>query len=99
MCPLNFDGLCVLYPYRPMICRLHGIPHELQPPGQGKILNVGCRDFEKRNSTRMHVPFDRTPFYTKMAGLEKEFRQQAGTTQKIKMTVSQMIVSFAEKHE
>jgi Fe-S-cluster containining protein len=34
MCPLNFDELCILYPYRPMICRLHGIPHELKKPGQ-----------------------------------------------------------------
>ena len=29
MCPLNEKDLCSLYPYRPMICRLHGISHEL----------------------------------------------------------------------
>jgi len=27
MCPVNFGGLCALYPYRPMIFRLHCIPH------------------------------------------------------------------------
>ncbi|MEZ4577213.1 MAG: hypothetical protein R2861_04100 [Desulfobacterales bacterium] len=32
MCPLNAGGRCILYSYRPMICRLHGIPHELQHP-------------------------------------------------------------------
>ena len=26
MCPLNVTGLCSLYPYRLMLCRLHGIP-------------------------------------------------------------------------
>ena len=30
MCPLNFEGRCILYIHRPMICRLHGIPHELR---------------------------------------------------------------------
>jgi Fe-S-cluster containining protein len=39
MCPLNRDGQCVAYPYRPMICRLHGIPHELHRPG-GKIIKI-----------------------------------------------------------
>ncbi len=34
ICPLNLEGLCVLYEYRPMICRLQGIPHYIKKPGQ-----------------------------------------------------------------
>ena len=42
MCPLNFKGACILYAYRPMICRLHGIPHELQKPGDRLMKSPGC---------------------------------------------------------
>ena len=41
MCPLNRNERCTLYPYRPMICRLHGIPHELQRSGGNPIKNPG----------------------------------------------------------
>ena len=27
--PLNENGSCVLYEFRPMICRIHGVPYEL----------------------------------------------------------------------
>ncbi len=29
LCPLNNDSQCLLYPYRPIRCRLHGIPEDL----------------------------------------------------------------------
>ena len=44
MCPLNKDGMCTLYRYRPMICRLHGIPHELHRPGKPTMHGPGCGD-------------------------------------------------------
>lgn len=92
MCPLNFDGLCILYDYRPMICRLHGIPHELQRPGQNVIHSPGCEAFTKQNKEKNYFKFDRTPFYIKMAQLENELKKEAGITQKIKMTVAQMLI-------
>lgn len=91
MCPLNFDGLCLLYAYRPMICRLHGIPHEFQRPGQGVIYSPGCEAFSKQCKGKGYFRFDRTPFYIEMAGLEKELKEAAGITQKFKMTVAQML--------
>ena len=94
MCPVNFENLCVLYPYRPMICRLHGIPHELQRVGQGIFNSPGCGTFALKCHGKTHFKFDRTPFYMKMASLEKEMKQTVGMTQKIKMTVAQMIVTF-----
>ncbi len=91
-CPLNEDGLCTLYSYRPMICRLHGIPYELQKPRQNVIHGPGCGTFYNRCSNINCYKFDRTPFYFKMAKLEGEFKKAAGITDKIKMTIAEMIM-------
>ncbi|MBF0200502.1 MAG: hypothetical protein HQK66_04145 [Desulfamplus sp.] len=97
MCPLNLDEKCIIYPFRPMICRLHGIPHELHPPGggpRGTMIRPGCGAgssfFEKGYHT-----FDRTPFYSEMAVLETEYIRFKfkGRPGKIKQTVSEMIVA------
>ncbi len=29
LCPLNKDSMCILYPYRPIRCRLHGVSEDL----------------------------------------------------------------------
>ena len=92
MCPLNFDGNCILYSSRPMICRLHGIPHELHKPGQGIAYGLGCEAFSKYCSEKDYYRFDRTPFYIKMASLEKDLKQAAGIVTKVKMTVADMLI-------
>ena len=94
MCPLNDNSLCVLYPYRPMICRLHGVPHELNMPGQGARHNPGCDYFMKQHGSKDYFRFDRTAIYLEMANLEKEFRQKTGVTNKIKLTVAEMISDY-----
>ncbi|MBW2470544.1 MAG: hypothetical protein JRE18_00560 [Deltaproteobacteria bacterium] len=97
MCPLNFDELCILYPYRPMICRLHGIPHELQKPGQNPIYGPGCETFDHRCSREHYFKFDRTPFYRRLAMLEQDVRQSLGFDEKIKMTVAEIILNHAAR--
>jgi len=92
MCPLNSDGKCLLYSCRPMICRLHGIPHELHTPGRDIIYQPGCETFKKQFGHKDYHRFDRTPLYIKMANLEKDLKQAAGITTKIKMTVADMLV-------
>jgi hypothetical protein len=94
MCPLNCDGLCVLYAYRPMICRLHGLPHELKKPGQAVSYGPGCPTFDRRCANKTYFPFDRTSFYREVAQIEQEFRLYLGTNQKIRMTVAEMLGSF-----
>ena len=96
MCPLNYDSLCALYPFRPMICRMHGIPHELQKPGSKVIQGPGCSTFDDRCSHKPYYKFDRTPFYLEMAKLENEFKQTAGLDGRIKMTVADMIVNIMQ---
>ena len=99
MCPLNSGSLCILYPYRPMICRMHGIPHELHKPGYEVIHVPGCHTFDERCADKSYYRYDRTPFYMQMAGLEKEFKHALGVDGKIKMTVAEMIVSIAQNTE
>jgi Fe-S-cluster containining protein len=100
MCPLNADGRCTLYPYRPMICRLHGIPHELHRPGGEIVKQPGCDAFFehcRRSGKNAYIPFDRTPFYRQMAMLEKELRLATGYTDKIKLSIAQMLVTNTEE--
>jgi hypothetical protein len=37
---------------------------------------------------------DRTPFYKKMAVIEKKLRQEIGFTKRVKMTIADMILAF-----
>ncbi|MFO8048748.1 MAG: hypothetical protein R6U29_06925 [Desulfosudaceae bacterium] len=98
MCPLNIDGWCGLHEHRLMICRLHGIPYEFQPPGRDRVRGEGCSVFSRRHGDQPYLPFDRTPFYSELAALENEFRQAAGLTGKIKLTIAEMILR-ARKEE
>ena len=93
MCPLNFDGRCTLYRHRPMICRLHGISHELRKPGQNAIRRPGCGMFDLQCSDKRYLKFDRTPFYFDMAKLESELKQTVGLSGRIKMTIAEMIIA------
>ncbi len=93
MCPLNIDGLCVLYERRPMICRLHGIPHEFHKPDGEIVKGPGCATGSPLFSSSGHFRLNRTPFYREMARLEAAYRKAAGKSGKIKRTVTQMLVT------
>jgi Fe-S-cluster containining protein len=92
MCPLNVDGMCISYDYRPMICRLHGIPHELYTYLKGIVKSPGCDTFIKTCKVKGYYRFDRTPFYTELAELEKDIRVLSGIKNKVKMTVAEMLI-------
>ena len=97
MCPLNRDERCMLYTFRPMICRLHGLPHELHRTGNSPIKNPGCDAFfdQCRTSGKTdYIRFDRTPYYRQMAMLEQELRLETGYRDKIKLTIAQMLVTI-----
>jgi len=97
MCPLNERERCRLYDYRPMICRLHGIAHEVHPPGRPAFRSPGCAAFSLQAAGRDDFRFDRTPFYRAMAMLENELKRAAGITAKLKMTVADMIATFEDR--
>lgn len=91
MCPVNENGRCLLYRYRPMICRLHGLPHELCRPGFTPVMSPGCEAGEFGD--KPYIKFDRTPFYQEMAQIEMAFRQKENKTGRLKKTVAQILVS------
>ncbi len=91
MCPVNENGQCLLYKFRPMICRLHGLPHELHRPGAAPARGPGCDagQFE----SMPYFPFDRTGFYQQMAQVEMAFRQIYQLSGKPKLTIAQILLS------
>jgi Fe-S-cluster containining protein len=93
MCPLNLDGRCILYSYRPMICRLHGIPHELHRPGKAVQNHPGCNAFYIQCRQPLYIRFDRTPYYIEMSALERDLKSALGISERIKMTVAQMLLT------
>lgn len=95
MCPLNSDnGLCMLYQYRPMICRMHGVAHELKRPDGRTVSGPGCDEFSLLEQNQPQYRFDRTPFYIKMAQIESELRKATGIQTRIKMTIAEMILHW-----
>jgi Fe-S-cluster containining protein len=93
MCPLNREQLCMVYPFRPMICRLHGISHELHRNGGTILRGEGCQQFDDQTYGKSYFRYDRTPFYGQMALLEKDVRRAIGFTRKLKMTIAEMLTA------
>lgn len=93
MCPLNEAGRCALYVHRPMICRLHGIPHCMRQPDGRLVTGPGCDDYYAQCGRIDARPLDRTPLYIAMAGLERRLREALGFNRKIKLTVAEMIIN------
>lgn len=91
MCPLNLQGRCTLYSFRPMICRLHGLPHELHPPGRQTIKGPGCD--AGQFDANPYIPFDRTPFYMDLAAREQQFKNQHNLTGRPRLTIAQMLLN------
>jgi len=99
MCPANFEGKCVIYYHRPMICRLHGIPSEWSFPSKTganrTVVSSGCEEFSRQCKKKDYYKFDRTPFYNQMARLENQLKEHFGLNQKIKKTVAEIILCEA----
>ena len=94
MCPLNTDGLCSLYSYRLMICRLHGVPATFTRPDGQKVAFPGCFRCQEHISPDNSVaPLDRTQFFRRLAALEMRLLgHRTMTAVRVKLTIAQMIV-------
>ena len=93
-CPLWQDERCLVYARRPMICRLHGLPHRLHRPDGTAQTGPGCDAFHRCCGPALQR-LDRTPFYRQMAALEGELRQALDFGGRVCMTVAEMIASGA----
>ena len=94
MCPLNAEGLCTLYSYRMMICRLHGVPSSFTRPDGQKLQFPGCFRCQEQTSSKNFTSFlDRTPFFQRLVNLEIGLLGSRRTAMpKVKLTIAQMIV-------
>jgi len=71
VCAVNLDGLCSLYAYRPMICRLAGIRHVFTKPDGSHVESAGCLRFEHEIAPgHPDLKLDRLGFYRRMAEIE-----------------------------
>ena len=95
MCPLNADGLCALYSYRLMICRLHGVPASFTRPDGQKLDFPGCFSCQEHIAAgNSGTPLDRTQFFRKLVELEISLLgNRRMTAPKVKLTIAQMIVT------
>jgi Fe-S-cluster containining protein len=92
-CPLYENGRCGLYAFRPMICRLHGLPWFLTLGALTGRIHPGCRRaMGLMKLLESFEPLDRTPFYKDLAALEQEARRATGRSGKIALTVAEMIL-------
>jgi Fe-S-cluster containining protein len=98
MCPLNQAGRCRLYAYRPMICRLHGIPHALRQP-DGQVVNgPGCHRFEALSSEALYGgarprSLDRTPYYQRLVHVEQQLRSHLDAPIRLNMTLTEWLAA------
>lgn len=95
MCPINVDGRCALYTYRPMICRLHGIPHELHRPDGRTVSGPGCHLFDTLSEGGASRRLDRTPFYQRLAQVEQGLRRHIEAPIRLHMTLAECLVALA----
>lgn len=97
MCPLNAEEKCLIYAFRPMICRLHGLPHQIALADRPPTQNPGCVEFDRLCASQPGHLLDRTPHYLALAGLEQDTRRHFAYSQRIKMTISQILMTFTVK--
>jgi Fe-S-cluster containining protein len=95
MCPLNRAGRCILYAHRPMICRLHGIPHLLRRPDGRIIEGPGCHRFEALCEGDVEQRLDRTPHYKRLAQVEQRLRQRLEAPVRLHMTLAEWLFALS----
>jgi hypothetical protein len=80
VCVLNENGLCALYSFRPMICRLAGIRHVIVRPDGSRLQGPGCPRFTREiEPQHPHLVLDRTTLYQQLAALEIRAARRAGS--------------------
>ncbi|MCF8104637.1 MAG: hypothetical protein K9K64_04080 [Desulfohalobiaceae bacterium] len=94
MCPLNVRGLCSMYGYRLMICRLHGVPNQVKMPDGSLRKFPGCIVCQRKSREVSRIPvLDRTPYYIRLVELERKLRKgSARTLPKVDLTLAEMLV-------
>ncbi len=97
MCPLNENGLCVLYHHRLLVCRTHGVPASMTRP-DGQTLHFPgcfrCQELVDGRSGAGPVPrVERTPLLRQLALLESRLLEnKRHLVPKVRLTIAEMLV-------
>lgn len=99
MCPLNEDGLCVVYEHRLLVCRTHGVPATMTRPDGQTLRFPGCFRCQEivdglAEQQYPHVPrVERTPLLKRLALLENELLDnKRHLLPRVKITIAEMLV-------
>ena len=97
MCPLNENGLCVLYTHRLLVCRTHGVPARMIKPDGQELRFPGC--FRCQEIVAGYSPGDEPPFVERtillhnLADLENELlRGKRHLFPRVRITIAEMLV-------
>ena len=96
LCPLNENGRCILYKYRLMVCRTHGVPAVMTRPDGKKLTFPGCfRCQELVDQSEIDVNsvmMERTPLLSRLVGLEQDLLEgKRSLMPKVRMTIAGML--------
>ncbi len=97
MCPLNEDGLCLLYEHRLLVCRTHGVPATITRPDGKTIQFPGCfrcqEIVENRPVEKQCPSVERTTLLTRLAQLENELLDhKRHLMPRVKITIAEMLM-------
>ncbi len=94
MCPLNENGLCIVYKNRLMVCRTHGVPAVITRPDGRQLSFPGCFRCQEIVEGDDSPPcVERTSMLQQLAGLENELLQgKRHLLPKVKLSIAEMLV-------
>jgi len=98
MCPLNKEGLCILYHHRLMVCRTHGVPASMTRPDGQTLRFPGCfrcqEKVEESGLSEEKLPrVERTGMLRELAMIEKDlFAGKRHLYPKVRLTIAEMLV-------
>ncbi|MFV0435843.1 MAG: hypothetical protein ACK5PS_00410 [Desulfopila sp.] len=99
MCPLNEDGLCILYAERLLVCRTHGVPARMRRPDGRMVEFPGCFRCQEvvaeREKTGLKTPrTDRTALLTELAQVENELLDsERQRYPRVRLTIAEMLLA------
>ncbi|WP_419174185.1 hypothetical protein [Desulfosediminicola sp.] len=98
MCPLNENGLCILYKHRLLVCRTHGVPARMRRPDGQTLEFPGCFRCQEivaeREKSGLKTPrVDRTKHLTELVNIESELLEfKRHLYPRVKLCIAEMIV-------
>lgn len=95
MCPLNENGLCIVYKHRLMVCRTHGVPASIVRPDGKQLRFPGCFRCQEElgNGENDSSYVNRTAMLRQLALMENELlNNKRHLHPKIKLSIAEMLI-------